>query len=389
MFDYNNISDFRTLIGFRQNAAGGTAAGVSDLEAVAPYTLNDLLQSDSGYYYNDAHPLITLEHITLATKQYHDQNISEYLNRVQDSAIRDAIKWTILDKKVREITKNRFDNNLLFTGAGSLNDIILKRGRFVGFKIKMINDNNMTIILNRIGTQFTSPQTGLDIYLYHSSQQDPIGTITLNTTAVNSFAWTEIPSTFPRLRYHSRQYDAGGFFLLGYYENDLVGQAINKKYTFGKRPCGSCNRTQLNYWNNYSQYMSVIPVEVSNSQIIPAKTLFDIDDLGYSTSQNWGINLDMSSGCDLTDYFIQEKHMFVNAIYYHVAKSILTDIAYSSRNNTIEKQVRQDAMYELERKNGIIRKLKEAQKELSFDTSDLGNLCMPCNTSTGLQWSRA
>lgn len=426
MYTQTTIIDcLKTLVGFRQND-----------NPDYPTLVNSLLTTDSGLYFQDAHPLLTIENIDQSVRNFDHFNfpaysttttystgqrvrfnnlvyeslidsnlnnqpdisptqwtevnlLSQYLTSQIEGGVNDVVKFMFMDKKVREITKSIFENVLLFTGVGSLADKVIKMDRFVGFAIELKDHNNLQTIINRIGFQFTEANPTFDLYVFHTSRIDPIATLQFNVTGPNNFSWhTPTTGTIPILEYHSRDYDVGGMFIIGYYEDDLTGQAIDKKYNFDGEPCGSCNRLNLNYYRKWSKYMNIIPIEVSSGNIGTKGQLFDINDLGYTYDENFGLNLDLTVECDTSDFICQQKDLFVDAVYYSVAVRLLRMMSANFRDDRIGKQVKQDALIELERDRGVYvsanQALQKATKSLSFDMSDLNTACLPCNQHKGV-----
>lgn len=415
------IDCLKNLVGFRQNDN-------PDYPTLVP----SLLTTETGLYFQDAHPLLTIENIDQCARNFDhysfpnyaagstystgqrvrfsglvyeslvDSNtgnqpdtspiqwtevnlLSQFLISMVEAGVNDVAKFLFIDKKIREITKTIFENVLLFTGVGSLADKVIKRDRFVGFAIELKDHNNLQTIINRIGMQFDTVNPAFDLYVFHTSRTDPIATLQFNVTGPNNFSWhTPTTGSIPTLEYHSRDYDVGGLFIIGYYEEDLVGQAIDKEYNFNREPCGSCNRLNLDYYRKWSEFMNITPIEVSSGNIGTKGQLFDINNLGYTYHENFGLNLDLTVRCDISDFICQERTVFTDAVYYSVAKNLIRMIAFNVRENDVSKQVKQEALVELEREFGISTSVKRAMKALSFDFSDLNTACLPCNQQAGV-----
>ena len=412
----------KTVVGFRQNT-----------NPDYPMLSDSLLVSDTGLFYQDAHPLLTIENIDQCARNYDHFNypdwvagtsysignkvrfdglvyesdtnnnqgnqpdtnptqwgevnlLSQFLISMEEAGINNVAKFLFIDKKVREITKSVFDNVLLFTGVGSLHDKVIKRDRFVGFAIELKDHNHLETIINRVGFQLTQSNPNLPVYVFHTSRTAPIAELTFNISTPGNFNWSNpVSGTIPTLKYHSRDYDAGGMFIIGYYEEDLTGQAINRQQHFGKAPCGSCNRLNLKYYQSWSKFMRFVPIEVSNSNIGTKGQMFDVNDMAFTYQQNWGLNLELTTKCDVSEYLCERKELFADAIYYSVAIKLLQMIAFNVRDTRVGKQVKQEALIELEREHGVSKLVKHAMKALSFDFSDMNTACLPCNQSTGIR----
>lgn len=415
------------LVGFRQNDNPKYAS-------LAP----SLLVSSSGLRFQDAHPLLTIENIDQSLTNYDAFNYDAY-EADQEYAIGDKVRavnlkvyeslvaenegnepsaspdeWVEVplfsqklealvrssinkvavsifqNKKLRAATKSLIENVQLFDGNGSLTDKEIKLGRFVGFKLLIEDHRDLVTIVRRIGTQFSAANPDFKLYIFHTSQEEPIHVIDLALTKVNSFEWKTIDRT---LAYLSDDYAPGGSFRIGYYEDLLVGQAINRGYDFAvsPMPCTCNNWYQL--YTKWSKYIRVEPFAVTPA----AELLPDPDGTGallWPTeseityyNKSFGLNLDLSVKCDTTDFLCREKTLFVDAIYKQVAADLLSEMAYSVRNNVIAKEVRELATFALLTKPdgnpGMAKQLEKAIAALDFDTSDLNEACLPCNETSG------
>lgn len=429
------------LVGWRQNVN-------PDYPTLPP----SLLQSDSGLYFQDEHPLINLENIDQADKNYdkfnypiydidteyeegekirytdgkvyeslQDENegndptatplfwvevnlLAQRLEQITNAAALKVMTAIFTQKKLNEVTKSIFENIQLFDGAGSLLNKEIKMSRFVGFEIFLKDNRDLLTVIRRLGTQFTQANPDFVLYVFHSSQEDPIYEIALDLTKSNSFEWTRLldeDNAQILLKYLSDEYSPGGSFYIGYYEDELVGQAINKGYDFGIMPqCTTCNN-DYQYWSNWSQYLRIQPFTVQASDIAgknpydafdpqPAK-IWDIRKNQYAYTRNYGLNLDLTVKCDVTDFFCRERSLFADAISKQVAIDVLRLIGFSTRNNPDSKMTKDMALYELNNKDnntpGASKRLDNALKAVSFDVSDLNDACLPCNQKYGSNWA--
>lgn len=392
-----------------------------------------LTVSSSGLYVNDFHPLLSNENLDSLAKDYkgfiypvytivepykkgHRVNYAgniylslqnNNLNHTPDvsplwwtkidplsfmleerraAAIGKVISATMQQKKLAGTTKAIFENVRFFEGAGRFQNKEIKLGRFVFFEIKLKRQIGLTAVIDKIGLQLDTAQM-LDIYLFHSSSLDPLKTFELNIDAPVSFSWKAISDCI--LSYLSDNHDAGGSFYLGYFEDDLTGQAIIKDgFDFSAKPCASCNSRNYAYYNIWNQFFEIHPGYVQAADLNGVQ-LWDIEKNRYVYSTNWGMNLNFSVKCDLTNIFCSQKEIFADAIYKQTAVDLLELIAYSVRNNAIAEKTRSLALFALDnRENGSVGARKELQNAinaLSFDFSDLNSSCLPCNQSKGVR----
>lgn len=403
-----------------------------------PQLTDSLIETQSGLFYQDEQPLITIENIDQSLKNY-DKYIypayvalteylkgqqvefngqayeslvgtialpntgnqpdispaewvalnllSEKLTGLVKSSINKVLTTVMNNKKIRENTKGILDDIYLFDGVGRMRDKEVKKGRFVGLSFKVKRQRDLVAIIKKIGLQFDSVNNAFDLYLFHSSQEDPIKKFTYDVTGKSSMNW-QIQENFV-LTYNGIEFDAGGVFYLGYYEEDLTGQAINKTYNWGASPsCASCNRS-YGYYQQWSNYFDFIPISISSSELTDIKPsdpggakLFDIDRLAYHYDANFGINLEVTAQCDLTEFICGNKELFTDAILLQVAHDILMEIAYNTRNNVISKEIRTLAMYELDNREnntpGLIKRLNKEIEGIDFEMSNLNSVCQTC-----------
>ena len=115
--------------------------------------------------------------------------------------------------------------------------------------------------------------------------------------------------------------------------------------------------------------------------------MFDIGEIGYTNTMNYGMNVEISVGCDLTDFIISQRAIFASVIQKQVAANVLRTIAMNPDVRVNRNQVnvtRDQILYELDgapqgRASGLGYELKQAYKALGFDTRGLDRICLQCN----------
>ncbi len=303
-------------------------------------------------------------------------------------------------KKIEGATKSILESVTLFEGGGMIIDKEIKTGRFVGYSIGMNAQRDLSAVIRRLGTQFSEANPDFKLYVYHSSQAEPVKVFDLNLTKVNSFEWSRLLDSGLDfvLPYSADGHGSGGYFYIGYYEDDLEGQAINREYDFANAPtCGSCSNNYALY-QSWSQYFDIVPFYVPASyleDILPGDPggplLWDLGVMQASYTRNFGLNLDLSVRCDVTDYLCRERGIFASAMAKQVTVDLLNILAFSTRNNAITKEVKSAAIYALNNRDnntpGESKRLESAIKALSFDMSGLNSACLPCDNSRGPEYA--
>jgi len=444
-------SDFQAcmagLVGWRQNTNPDYAALPSSL-----------LSSSSGLYFQDEHPLISVQNIDQCDYNYDQFNypawsaVTTYdiakgpVNwvRFTDNKIYSSLQaantnhspdtsplwWEVVDlsaqkiaqitsaaasklltrvfteKKLNDVTKSIFENIQLFDGAGSLLNKEIREGRFCGFEIFLKDNRDLMTVIKKLGTQFTMANPDFVLYIFHSSQSQPLFKLPIALTKAISFEWNTIasggnPIALKYIDLKNYNYGVGGSFYVGYYEDDLPNgsMAINKGYDFGMIPyCRTCNN-DFRYWSSWSEYLRIQPFVIASSDLAGIKpadtggnpTLWDIHRNQYQYTKNYGLNLDLTVRCDVTDFLCRESYLFSDCLMKQVAMDVLNLIAFSYRNNTVSKETRDLAMYALNNKDnntpGVSSKFEKSLKALSFDISDLNSACLPCDKKYGSNWA--
>lgn len=404
------------LVGFRNS-----------VDISMPQLSESLLESESGIYVNDQHSLITIENInatientgtiTLPTAwsalttysigqmvtssgiiytaiqaglnhavtdiAYWELNgnpISIYLNDKLNQAMANIASKIFLQKNLNQTSKSILPETMLYDNGGNIRKIIQKQGRFVGFKLSL-KSNDLGMIIRKIGMQFSDPQTALSIYLYNSSQADPIKIWSVTTTKAYSFEWKDLAKQV--MSFLSDSTNADSNFSIGYYEDDLTGNAINNEYSFIDNFCGPCNPVNLSLRQKWSKYVSIQPFYVISSNLNGDRTLWNSDYEQLTDNINFGLNILTTVFCDSTDFFCRNKDGLVKVLALQTAVSIIEDMGYSGRDNQKMLKVQQLANYALNMKEnnqpGLYQDLQNEIMAVRFNYSDSNKDCLPCD----------
>ena len=307
-------------------------------------------------------------------------NLSDYLIKASKKGFDNAIDAVLRAKKMSGKIRSIYENVLLYDGLVNPSSFVTNADNFVGLRLRMKKDRSLITIINKIGTHFSTILTGnLTLSLYHSSQQAAIETFVIApASAAKQSQWTA-QTTGNILRYLSSDYDAGGDFYLGYKQSDLAdlgGQAMRKALVWGE----SCNCANDAY-SNYSAYVDIMGFQVAETEMV-ADALFDTSKITLVSSNNFGLNLNISQKCDLTDFILQEEDLLGEAVSLHVALKILSDMASSTRGtNAVASQVSAMAQKELfhhkEAWGTVADRASAAAKAVSFDLSGMNDDCLP------------
>ena len=378
MFNPTTIQNCMTsLIGWRNDAN----------TSVPQITNTALLTSNSGLYYNDFHPLLLIENIANTLPE--DKTIDNYLTEKVNSGINKALTKVVLEKKLNESTKTLLNSSKLFDGIGRFQDTVISNGRFVGVELEMFPSYGAKVIIDKIGLQFTQTQTNLPIYIFHTSQLNPIKTVTATTTKASSLEWLTLSETID-LSYLSDTYDSGGMFYIGYFQDDISGQAIKKDFNFIDGPCNTCRggANAMKVWNERLNFVRIVPVEVANGSLNGTQ-MFDYTKRKYNATNNFGLNFGVTIQCDISQYLCEQKLILTDLIGKQVAVDILNDMKHSTRLNRIANVSQNMIIRDLEGDRetfepGLAKRLSDSVKAVDFDFSKIDSPCLPCNKKFGI-----
>lgn len=415
------------LIGWEQNY------DTSDLKISDALTV-----SESGLYFQQIHPLLTLQNMSCiapdfknitfpeynSEKEYSKGNVvdyqgtqykalqkaqgkqpdieseywvetnlfSEWLEGKTKASIQKAITRYCNEKTAEGTNKPLCESRTLFDGTGRLVDTVKNKKNLVGFEIVPVRAKGVTTKINKICLQFTKAGE-YTLYLMHSSMDAPVKIIKLNKTRDNSAGWFTVDDLY--LPYQSEDNDAGGSWYLCYFQSELPegSQAIRKNKDWSKEPCGSCSRRELLAWMAWSKYLEIHPFFV-NEELINTEDeslhLWDVENNQYTYDNNYGLNLEVTVSCDITDFIVEQRMMFQDVIAKQVAVDMLREFAYNSNVRTNRHSInasRLDILYEVDgdsssmKKSGLSYQLDMAFKAIKLSTSGIDRVCLPCRNN--------
>lgn len=395
-----------------------------------------LTQSESGLYYQDAHPLLTLQNlqsiapdfsnisypvhsteetyakgvvVTDSDKHYKSlkavpENIqitdteywietnsfSEWLETKTKACITKAISCYVNEKVAKGTYKALCEKKTLFDGTGRIYDTIKNKNNLVGFEIVPIRAKGVTTKINRIGLQFSEPGD-YTILVMHSSLMEPYYQETFTKRIGNNIEWFT-PSQELYLPYETDEIDAGGSWYICYVQSQLPtgSQAIRKSRDWSKGPCNECSRHEYETWHIWSKYLEVHPFYV-NDELVPIVgeqvQLWDVENNLYDYSTNYGLNLDITVACDMADFIIEQRQMFTDYLSKSLAIDFLREFAYNPNVRTNRHSVnasRPDILYEIDgdsssiKKSGLSYQLELASKAIQVSTEGIDRVCLPC-----------
>jgi hypothetical protein len=316
--------------------------------------------------------------------------LSDFLERMTRNGIATAIQTFTQIKQLDKETRNLLERKTFFDGAGRIRATLQNNHKLVGFEIVPVRAMGVTAKIEKIGLQMTGGTGVVRMYLFHSSQIDPIKTFDLNFTVTNGgFQWFPLNDCY--LPYISDKNNAGGAWFLCYNQDELPAgmEAINVSKDWSREPCGTCNMGSVEVWRELTKYLQVTPFMYNAPETFAEyPELWDIAYTMYTRTQNYGLNCEITIGCDLTDFIISQRQIFQTVIQRQVAAIALRTLAMNPNvrvNRNQSNATRMDILYELDgntsgvRPGGLGYDLKKSYEALQIDTQGLDRICLACN----------
>lgn len=405
----------------------------------------ELLPSESGLYYQDAHPLVTLDNMAAVMpsdfpEQYPEWNmilpykagqkvrhggyvwlclqdntnmeppasdfngdfsqdyggvcwraynlLSDYLRMQTESGIAQMVQQFLTQKGLLKETKSLLERRTFFDGNGRLANTQTPQGKLVGFEISPVRSMGVTTKIERIGLQMVGATGIVRVYLFHSSQREPIKVEDLTFTKANGgFQWFNMTDWY--LPYISADNNSGGSWYLVYNQNDLPAGmlAVNATKDWSREPCMTCNPGSVQAWRELTKYLLISPFKTHAYETFNQyPELWDIEDNIYTNTCNYGLNVEVSVGCDLTDFIVRERGIFATVLQRQVAANLLRAMAMNAdvRVNRNQSNVSaQGILYELDgnpqgRETGLGMDLRKAYDALDINTRGIDRICLTC-----------
>ena len=392
-----------------------------------------LTQSESGLYYQDVHPLLTLQNVRSIMPDTFKYQYKEWEadvaykkddKRMYDDVVYKALadnvnekpdqseKWAVYDivsdfiqqqtlsgiaqtvqtflqiKGLLRETKSLLEHRTFMDGAGRIANTQPLQGKLVGFEINPVRSMGVTTKIERIGLQMVGATGTVRVYLFHSSQVEPLYWQDLEFTKDNGgFQWFTMQDWY--MPYISDRNNSGGSWYLVYNQNDLPDgmMAVNATRDWSREPCMTCNPGSVEGWRELTKYLLISPFKVSALETFKEyPELWDIEDNIYTNTSNYGLNVEVSVACDLTDFIISQRQMFATVLSRQVAANMIRTMAMNPdvRTNRNQSNVSvQGILYELDgnpqgRKTGLGYELEKGYEALDLNTRDIDRVCLTC-----------
>lgn len=278
------------------------------IESNLPLLDDDNSTTRSGKYFNvDYHPLVTIKNI------HRTQNINNISSEIFNRLLKELQLKSIRNALYKLFPVNILQSQTLLTTESGNEDVYtIPANHFVGVSIRFCEKRNLSMLIKQVGL-FMNGADNFQLYLFHSSQNDPI-----NTFNVTSTEKSEVYTSINESLYSFSQTIKGGTYYLGYYTKDISTQPIRRD-----------GRKRKN------RFVDIDFIQVPTT----TETMFDTDDV-QTTSKEW-LNLEASYYNDYSSLIIDNESQFDEVIGKQVALEALRIMYSSTRSNNTERELDQ------------------------------------------------
>lgn len=375
MYDNEVIDELKKVVGWKNHY------DPTDVPPLNP-TLN---VSESGRFFNDGsfNQLVRLDYIQ--TMLPPNRPLDNFLEETVEAACNNVLTKISIQKQLTAKGKDLVTSKLIHQQI-IRGDTITNEGRFVGVQFKINDAEGIRATINRVGLYLTAAQPNLVLYLFSSLQDDVVTTVNYTSSNANSFEWLETRDDL-NIYFDDGSNNSGAVWYLGYYQDDLVGNAIQyKTLNWINGYCGSCgnNYNSSTAYKSISKYVNMRPFYVASGDLPAVGKLFDHNDMVYCSTNNFGFNFNITVSCNLTRFWIDNRLTFAEAIGKSVALLVLEMIATSSQSSGTEQNLQPMAQLALEADNAtkattFLSQVERAIKVIKLDEGNVNNNpCLPC-----------
>lgn len=343
---------------------------------------------------NSFHPLLSLS--VLDNVKPENVTLDNFLINVRKSAITSLLNDLVTKKLTEKGIKSKLADTIIFDSTARFTNLIPNSSKFVGWSMRPLRSINVKTVISKIAFQSLEPVTDLPIYLFHSSQVEPVSITTITTTKGTSVNWVTLETPLT-LTYTDQ--DTGGYYFIGYYQDDLItssspdNKAIYKEHNLSTAPCGSCNRFNTTYYNTWSKFLridtGVFTPETSEEMVSTEKVSFE-------GNKNYGLNFEIKTSCDITSFLVENASIFLPTLQVKYAIELLRYIDLSPlRKNTVTDTMKNEAFTAIHgsvsennyiKVRGAVHDYADYLKGLNIDTSLIDPMCL-AGTSKGIRWN--
>lgn len=305
-------------------AAPDILAKIPLWDNTTPYAVGERVQYTTG---GNTFVYVALQANTGNAPQWNSQfwetNLSDYLRTQHQYAVSECLAKTVVENNVEKSLRSVWSFHTTFqrnTGSVVSN---YQNTDFVGVAIKLANFQNLVLCINEIGLEVEQAQT-IPFYVFAQSNTNPIASfeVQILPTDVNKFVWKQTIDTVTNepinLPFWASANDTGGFYYVGFFKDDVVGQVA----IWDEAP------TRLPYCSG--SYVRSFNTTFDNKPNLP-----NVGYYGWETTNSFysAFNLKVATKLDYTVNVQQTAQQFYKAIQYEIACKLLMEGSSSGRVN--------------------------------------------------------
>lgn len=364
-------------------------------ESLEGYTLSAPLTATT-FKMNSYHPLLQLS--ILDNVKPESMTLDAFLQSVRKTAVTSTLNDLVTKKLAGKGIKSKLSDTIVFDSTARFTNLISNNSKFVGWSFRPVRSGNVVTKITKIALQLLEPVTDLPIYVFHSSQLEPVTTRTVTTTKSSSVEWVTLETPIT-LSYGDQ--DAGGYYFIGYYQDDLISsssstnRAIYKEHDLSVAPCGSCNKWNGTYYKEWSKFLKIdtgtFTPEVPEQMVSHEK-------INFGENKNYGLNFGIETNCDITDFIVSNKSLFAPTLQVRYAMELLRYIDMSPiRKNVVTDTMKNEAFTAIHgsisennhiKVRGLSHEYRDYMEGLNLDTSYLDPICL-ASTARGISWNKS
>ena len=370
-------------------------ASLVGFESLEGYTLSSPL-TNTTFKMNNYLPLLQLS--ILDNVKPEGTTLDAFLQNVRKSAITSTLNDLVTKKLVGKGIKTKLADTIVFDSTARFTNLISNNGKFVGWSFRPVRSGNVVTKITKIALQLLEPVTDLPIYVFHSSQLEPVTTRSVTTTKSSSVEWVTLEEPIS-LSYN--EYDRGGYFFIGYYQDDLItsssssNRAVYKDHDLSVSPCNSCNKWNGQYYKSWSNFLKI---DTGTFDPEEPEQLVSHEKITFGNNKNYGLNFNIETTCDITDFIVSNKSLFAPTLQVRYAMELLRYIDMSPlRKNAVTDTQKNEAFMLIHgsitennyvKVRGLAHDYKEYLDGLNLDTSMIDPICL-ASTTRGISWNKS
>lgn len=378
---FQDVHPLLTLDNVRAIAPNFTGVTYPAWSVGTTYQTGDVV-TDGGNTYRAKATSVGISPATLGAYWERSDAFSIWLEQKTKASILKVAQAVTDTMQVDNKSKRLLESKPIFKGVGSLADTVQNTGSGVGLAIELLHGLGVVNRIDRVGLQFTG--TGaIRLYLMHSSRATPVRSIELTRTVPGGMQWFDLGWTLPWI---GPDTDAGGVWYLVYDQGALPvdAMAVNRAKDWSRAPCSTCDAEEQANYNLWSKYTRVTPFRVP---YFDGAAMWDIADEVRTYQNNYGINLQLTIECDITDVLLAQKNSLQTLIGLQVAADMVREFAYNPAFRVGRAQLnfsRLELLYELDgdsqgyKKSGLVHSFNKALEAVTIDFSGLRTPCFSC-----------